>query len=81
MKIIIDNITKANNLTIIEYPNKEFSKLEIENVKFQFNNKNIKIEFEDFENDVEMKNFICELIRENLSGEDLKELLGEEYFK
>lgn len=77
MKIIIDNIVKEK-YECINYPNKEFRKIEMKNIKYNGLNKDIKIEFN---NIMEMEDFICELIRENISGKDLKALLGEEFFK
>ena len=73
MKIIIDNV-KKENYECFNYPNKEIKKISIGNIKY----KDIQFEFDSI---IDIDDFICELIRKNLSGKDLKELLGEEFFK
>lgn len=78
MKITIDNV-KKENYECFNYPNKEFKKIDISNIKYNKLGKDIKIEFD---NNNEAESFIYELINENgITKEDLIYLLGEEYFK
>jgi len=71
MKITIDNV-KKENYECFNYPNREFKKIEINNIKYNKLGKDIKIEFD---NEREAENFIYELVNENLCKEEFISLL------